>query len=317
MADDLEAEAASFILAREDDSWCEDDASRLADWLGQSERHKAVFWRLEQGWRDADRIRALGPAPEVEPARQTWGWLWKPLALAAAAALPVLAGWTLLQAPADPAPATYETEVGARKLVSLPDGSTIDMNTDSRIRVAYTDRARTIFLDRGEAFFDVAHEAGRPFLVRSEDREIRDIGTRFLVRKTGSTLIAAVKQGQVRIDGNEPGQSGAAVMLSAGDRAVMTGRTTLTVARDMAYVDANLAWRDGVLRLDGIELGEAAAQFNRYNRKRLTVVGPQLVAIRIGGVFSPYNLDGFARLLRDAYGLKIRESEKEIKISRK
>ena len=152
-AQQIEEQAALWVLQREEPSWSSTDQAEFDEWLAQSDAHKAAFWRLESGWREADRIASLG-AP-LRPVQRrfdelSWG---KPLALAASL---LLAFTFLLQWPGlfDGSPQRgqiqFATQIGGHTIVSLPDGSRVELNTDTAIRAAVDDRGRAVWLDRGE-----------------------------------------------------------------------------------------------------------------------------------------------------------------------
>ena len=318
MSERIEERAAQYILRKEDGDWSSQDQLELDAWLEESPRNRAVFWRLEHGWAMSDRIVALNlPAKPYVAVGVVRASLTRFGIAAAASIIPILAGWMILfhDAPAPPL-TEYTTQVGGRKVISLADGSTIDLNTDSSIRLDFSSKSRMVYLDRGEAFFDVAHDRKRPFIVRSGDREILDIGTKFVVRKAGEQFVAAVVEGRVKFGRIEKGKVGGDQILDAGDRVISEGHTSLVVYDDEKYIDKMIGWRSGMLIFDRATLSQAAAEFNRYNRRKLIVSREGLEDVQIGGSFSASNLDGFARLLGEAYGLSVRNTPEQIIISR-
>lgn len=319
VAAEIEDRAARWLIRREEAEWSPADQAELDAWLEESMAHKAAFWRLEHGWREADRIGALGGDYEPQAGRHTpqrrW---WTKVAIAASlvAIVGVSATMHELQPekPAVIAAATYDTPIGGRRMVPLPDGSKVELNTATVLRTAVTGRSREVWLDKGEAYFEVAHLEGRPFVVHAGSRTVTVLGTKFSVRREGDKVTVSVVEGRVRVDGAKA-QTVPAAIITAGDVAIARGPSTLLTARSEERVEDGLAWRDGMLTFDQSTLGEAAAEFNRYNRKRIEITDPDTANIRIGGTFQASNVDAFVRLLRDAYGLKIETSSDTVKIS--
>lgn len=314
-AERIEERAALYLLRRDEPQWCDADAAELDAWLEESFAHKAAFWRLEHGWNRADRLAALrAPEPaahaprRARPQARRSGGLrpWQPAAIAASLALLVAGGiWTAAN-PVGVAPKVYATEVGGRATVPLDDGSRVELNTATTLRTKVTRSQRQVWLDRGEAYFEVAKDAKHAFTVVAGSRRVVVLGTRFSVRRDGDQLKVSVVEGRVRVEPAEP-QAGTAVeILTKGDVVVADGPSLIVAHRPVDTVVEQLSWRDGKLAFDQSTLGEAAAEFNRYNRKQLVVRGPA-AEVRIGGAFEADNVDAFARLLRQAYGLKVQD----------
>lgn len=309
----IEEAAARWILKREEPGWTEEDQAELDAWLGVSMAHKAAYWRLEHGWRQADRIASLGSPQESARQRRWW-----PAAIAASLAAAVLVGtYPLLKPPLEqPAViASVDTPIGVRKLVPLRDGSKIELNTATAIRTAVSATRREVWLDRGEAYFEVAHNPREPFVVHTGSQTVTVLGTKFSVRRDGAKVTVSVLEGRVRIDDAAAAEPARSTVITAGDVAISRGPSTLLAPRNNAEVERHLAWRSGTLRFERTTLGEAVAEFNRYNRKQIIVEDPATAGIEIGGTFQANNADAFVRLLRDAYGLKVRDDGATVKIS--
>ncbi|MFK0299212.1 FecR family protein [Brevundimonas sp. NPDC090276] len=312
-------ETAAYWLVRQMDGLSSDEQAQLDVWLNAAAEHRTAFWRLEYSWEQAGRLGALrGPdtlaeaiaevVPPAPPRRALPRWA---LGLAATLAVAVLASTALLW----PRPAHYVTETGERRLVALSDGSRIELNTETRLRTALSSDSREAWLDEGEAYFDVAHDASRPFTVHMGDRSVRVLGTRFSVRRDGDKVQVLVAQGRVRLSGSKAGPAAKPVILVRGDVATGMGASVLQSRTSDQRVDDQLAWRRGLLVFDQITLSDAAAEFNRYNQTQLKVLDPQTAAIRIGGSFEATNVEAFVRLLQSAYGLEIDHDGENIEIS--
>jgi transmembrane sensor len=316
-AREIEERAALWVLRREEPYWSAEEQAELDAWLGESDAHKAAFWRLEHGWREADRIASLGDSPRAyQPRLIAW---WKPLAVAASVLL-VFTVFTLrgpglpLVGPEQVQATEFQTAVGGHKIVDLSDGSRVELNTDSAIKAAIGGRRRSVWLDRGEAYFEVAKRAGSEFVIYAGPRSISVMGTKFSVRRDGADLSVAVVEGRVRLDEGS-GDSQRSTILTGGQIALATDRSTIVTASSPSGVSERLAWRGGRLLFSESTLAEAASEFNRYNRKQLVIQGQAAERTRIGGSFDARNVDGFARLLQTAYGLKVQSQPDKIVVS--
>ena len=318
-AADIEQDAAQWLIRREDGNWSDNDQALLDAWLEQSMAHKAAFWRLEHGWRAADRVRALGLAKPSAGARLFPSTRWG-LPLAAAASL--IGVFTLSMAELAPhrpavlaADQRFATPVGGRRIVPLVDGSKVELNTATVLRTAVTERHREVWLDHGEAYFQIAHRDGRPFVVHAGSRTITVLGTKFSVRRDGEKVTVSVIEGRVEVQDAERPEAVPAAILTAGDVAIARGPSTLLAAKSEELVNSTLAWRGGMLNFDRTSLNDAVAEFNRYNIKQIEITDQETGGIRIGGTFQASNVDAFVRLLHDAYGLRVDTDRDTVKIS--
>ena len=150
---DLDDRAARWIIRREQSDWTLESEDELRQWLAESDAHKAAFWRLEHGWKELDRIAALG-APIAHPAKvaPAIGW-WRPLALAASL---LLVAFVFLMQRVDAPSATenlqearLETPWDARKSMILSDGSRIELNTETLVTAVLAAEARSVRVQRG------------------------------------------------------------------------------------------------------------------------------------------------------------------------
>ncbi|TSB01580.1 FecR family protein [Sphingorhabdus contaminans] len=206
------------------------------------------------------------------------------------------------------------TPIGGRKMVRLTDGSRIELNTQTLVRADITNQRREVWLEKGEAYFEVKRADKLPFIVHAGNRTVTVLGTKFSVRRNGDQVYIAVVEGRVRVDESQSGEAPRTTIITGGEMVVAQGLSTLVTAKQAARVESNLAWRDGMLSFDRMSLGEAAAEFNRYNDQKI-IVEPSAAAIRIGGTFRASNVDAFVRLLDNAYGLHVEEHDGQIVIS--
>jgi transmembrane sensor len=304
--------SARWLLRREEADWSGEDQVELDKWLNSNMENKVSYWRLEHGWRKADRLAALqplSPAPAHGPRR-----LWRISALAVPlAACLILCVLTVSNV--DPRHKTYVTEIGAREIVPLADGTQIELNTATTLRAAVKGQLREVWLDQGEVYFEVVHDPARPFVVHAGGRSLTDLGTKFSVRRNGDNLEVAVVSGRVQLDNEADATSSIPVTLARGDIATVHGTSTFVVPNSIDKVEDLLSWRRGLLVFDQLTLADAASEFNRYSRKKLVITDPALARMRISGRFESSNVDGFTRLLRLAYRLNVADEGDVVKIS--
>jgi len=196
-------------------------------------------------------------------------------------------------------PDSYATEIGERRVVALPDGSRISLDSESEVDVRYSKAARTIVLNKGRARFDVAHDVTRPFTVTAGTKTVVAVGTSFNVERLGSTVLVTLIQGHVLIkDAAAPGQPVASqalapvrtVSLVAGQEMVAAPDIKATVST--ADLTDATAWEAGHLVFRGETLGEAVERVNRYTDHPIAV-DPSAASIRISGVFNAGDVGSF------------------------
>jgi transmembrane sensor len=317
--------AAAWIIAREQHGWSDRDQQALDAWLEESDLNKAAFWRLEHSWSEADRLAALGAGPAAAPRRRastrrprprTWAAL-----TALAASTVAVIGLSFHEArpgggQAAVAMTTFATDVGGHRWLGLSDGSRVELNTDTRVRATIGKDRRAVWLDKGEAFFEVAHRDGLPFVVHAGPREITVLGTKFSVRRIGDKVTVWVREGRVRVENVEHASAARSSIVTAGGVALSDGAATLVTSASPERVEQALSWREGMLSFDQERLGDIALEFNRYNRKKIVIDDAEAANIRIGGTFPASEPAAFARLLHDAYALEVEETQSAIKIQK-
>jgi len=326
-AAEIEAQAAEWLIRLDADP---SPANRAAfeAWAAADPRRRAAFLRLEAGWRRADRLRNLRPldgpvnedlldpqvVEDVVPEPHRSGWLRRLPLVAVLAVLAVAAGlwslftWTEWQ--------VYETEPGGFQRIALQDGSIVHLNTDSEIRVRLDRERREVVLARGEALFTVARDPSRPFDVRAAGTLVRAIGTAFSVRVLDRKQVeVVVKEGRVAIRPPErlldlklspPVAPPPLPTLSAGEAATVGAPDKELDVRkvDSEDVSRKLAWTDGRIWFDHTTLADAAAEFNRYNRRQIEIADPRIAEIRIGGGFDATDPDSFVAAVEQSFGLR-------------
>ncbi|ULQ47269.1 FecR family protein [Flagellatimonas centrodinii] len=281
-------------------------------------RHARAFAEVEALWgrvgetRDMPQIRALMQqtlgATQAPPRR------WRaPLALAASLAVAALALGTLWlwQNP----PGTYRTALGEQRVLALADGSTVTLNTDTRLRVDYSEQRRTLHLLQGEALFDVAHDADRPFLVQAGSGSVTALGTRFTVRREAAEVQVTLLEGRVVVDRPEVAQQ---IEVAPGEQLRFTAEVP-EVRRQVVDEEAVMSWTRGRLLFRATPLAEAVREVNRYAETQIRIVDPSLSALTVSGTFVTGDAENLAAALRAEMSVQVSYSpdRREIRLTRR
>lgn len=310
--DDIE-DQASVWLARQDRGLSEAERAAFDAWLAADTAHQVCYLRLKALWHKVDRL-AGQDLVAVPPARPAIMWR----ALAATVLIGVISAGVWQLYGSNPAVvvshASYATRLGQNNSVQLTDGTKVQLNTDTHLTQTMTTTAREIRLDHGEAFFDVAKDAKRPFVVYAGNRKITDIGTKFSVRRDGDAIEILVAEGRVRIDMPNAHKGARPIEAGAGNVIMTKADGTLVAMRSEQDIADRLSWRSGMLVFKQEPLGAAAAEFNRYNSKHIVVVGTAR-DLKIGGRFRADNVDVFTALIKEGFSLKIEDTGTEIIVS--
>jgi transmembrane sensor len=274
-------------------------------WISKRENLEAIR-AVDNGWAS---VAQFSSSPEMLELRRSalqrvrgtgkQSWFSSKAAHRIAAALVVssIAGATLFFN-YENAATEYQTEVGVRRVIALPDGSRISMDSNSEVHVRYTKTARILELDRGRARFDVAHDPERPFTVSANGETVIAVGTSFNVERLASALVVTLIQGHVVIkksDGTETTMAMAAkrpqaVSLTAGEQFISRAGAQPVIAQ--ANLQTAVAWESGHIILKDETLGEAVERMNRYTDKPISV-DPSVAGIRISGVFNAGDMGAF------------------------
>lgn len=233
----------------------------------------------------------------------------------------VIAGTWLLW----PGAASYRTPVGGLASVPMVDGSKVTLNTDSVVHLEVTDRERLVKLEQGEAFFEVARDPLRPFVVAVADKRVIAVGTKFSVRRVAAKSASSdgkrddvrivVTEGRVRVENagmqrEPPASLGAGAIAHAGSAGVVLQE------RPVAEAEEALSWRSGYLMFHEVALAEAVAEFNRYNTRKIVIEDPEVAAMKFSANLRATNLDGFVRLLEQAFPIRASHTADEIVLTK-
>lgn len=299
-ADDLELtrlQAAARWLVRLRDGG--DDEALIAEWLAWCDaapENLDAFEQIKATWKQSGAALHAAPpsttpsaAVPVAPRRRRW----RALARAAGIALAVGLSAALLSQPMGPTH-TLSTAVALHATNPLPDGSVVELGARSRIATRYSEAERRVVIQEGEAFFDVAHDPGRPFVVQVGDLSIIAVGTAFNVRSGAGRVVVTVTEGRVRLARAAAPATDApptpVVEAGAGEQAVFAATAgTLEVARADPAVAT--AWREGVLKFVHEPLDAVVANLNRYSSREIVLDDPRLAQLRYTGTVFSTRLD--------------------------
>lgn len=215
-------------------------------------------------------------------------------------------------------PARHVTRKGEKRVVALDDGSTVTLNTATRLDVRFSSDERLIQLVEGEALFDVASDPARPFIVRAGDADVRAVGTSFTVaRIEGRPVQVLVREGVVEVDRPRAGRP-EPMRIAANTRAVVSSKAVPVVVTGVepSEVSRELAWREGRLVFTDESLSSAVAQFARYSDTRIVVSDPVLARSGVAGVFDANDPVGFARSVALSLDARTEVQEGQVLIRR-
>ncbi len=312
-AKEVRGQAAEWISRRDGDGWNEAAQAELDAWLAQSEAHVVAFLRAEAAWSRADKLVALKPQASrrfAEMAKDVLPTALRAVAAAAVIAVVGVAANTYLTTSNEK---TYTTPVGGRETITLVDGSQIALNTDTTLRMDLSGRERKVWLDKGEAYFHVTHNAQRPFRVFAGNRTVTDLGTRFSVRRDSERFEVAVMEGKVAFDPGKEQEK--PIALLPGDVVVATATKVSLTKKPSRALAESLGWQRGLLIFDNTTLADAAAEFNRSNGEKL-IVAKSAAHLPVVGTFRSNDVEAFARVTKEVFGLRFERRGTQIVIAR-
>lgn len=275
-----------------------EDSAELDAWLAADERHDGMLLRAQAALSYLDRGRALNARPAnvfplagLMPRRHMLKIVGGGLATAAVVLVSILA----FNQP------SIETRIGEVRTVNLADGSQATVNTASRLKVHMEGKTRQVVLSDGEAWFKVAHDTSRPFIVEAGNARIRAVGTAFSVRRHNGQVEVLVTEGTVQT--YLAGEEGRGIRMPAGTSAVVGDKKVgIVTAADPKRLERTLAWRKGELALDGESVTYAIGEINRYNDKQIVLEASQLRDEPLVGYFRTDEPEKFSRAVASLAG---------------
>jgi transmembrane sensor len=317
---DVERQASAWFARMHADDVTADDRTRFEDWLRAHPYNAKAYAELSATWQELVKsgplVRAVNfgqvmNAASTPPAPRR---RWAAAAVAAAIGAIVLGGaWDLHKQQAE---TRFQTAIGEQVAVALPDGSSFDLNTNSQIWVDYSQRERVIRLERGEAYFKVAHDTQRPFWVRAGDYWVRAVGTAFNVYLRPTGVEVTVSEGTVTVVNatanksppSDAAISGSPAAVTAGEQADVRGRAEVIHELNSAQLSRTLAWRKSSLYFQDQPLGDVVNELMRYTTLKIEFDDDALRDLPVGGTFqtSPEGAEALLTMLQDGFGTTIR-----------
>ncbi len=312
-AKEVDDEAAAWALKVDGGGLDAEPTAELQNWLDGDPRRGGALLRAQAALSFLDRARALEngtPQSLAQPVSRGPGFTRRGMVAAGAGGvLAASLGAVAFLAGEGP---RYATQLGEIRKVSLSDGSTVDINTSSILNVALHTDARNVVLHRGEAWFEVAKDPKRPFLVKAGVARFRAVGTAFSVRRMNEDAELLVTEG--RVEAWLSGSDGGRVMIDAGSKILLGPDTPLRPESAPDEIERSLAWRGGQISLGGETLLEAADEFNRYNRRKLLIDNPVLARRQFVGLFRTDDPHSFALAVAATSGARVVEDAEAIRL---
>lgn len=325
-ADAINQRAVEWVARLDRDDADEAVRAEFEAWLAGDSRRRGAYLRAEVAWRMLDRASQLSAGERGEPSADSGG---EPVETAFAPAKEtsrrrfLIAGAGALMASLMGLALPfmnherYRTRIGEVRRVPFADGSLAAINTQSEVAVALTDDRREVRLERGEAWFQVASDRDRPFLVSVGDVRVQAVGTAFAVRRRDSAVEVQVTEGVVETwSVREPERR---LRLAAGARTIVaeSGEPIQPPVEALLDIERRLSWRAGQLVFEGDTLGEAAAEFNRYNLRQIVIADPDLAQEGLVGRFRTNEPDSFAHAVALTLNARVTMEGREIRIARR
>lgn len=346
-------EAAEWFVLIDAGDATDKDKARFAEWLNASPLHAREYAEISGLWDEAAFYGAeiipapaviqlypdtktsspysdnrTAPAPDKTPFWQEWR------KMAAALMVGILLSSAVAHFSGLPAPdievaavQNYQTTKGESRRFRLEDGSFVQLNTDSALTVSYSDAFRELTLLQGEAFFNVAKDPQRPFIVAVDTTRVQAVGTQFNINKRREKIEVTVLEGKVRVSEETPDHpqkwltdlvKGEQVVTRALSAPASLASQMVLQRQDHLNLRAVLSWRDNKLTFDDRDLSDVVEDFNRYNNKVLILADPTLNQIKVSGTFNPHDPKSFAQSLTRIAPVQLQTTqEQQLILSRK
>jgi len=325
-------EKSSLWVSRMDRGLSTSEQQELVAWINQDKKHQEMLFKIATLWDDLSVLNELsGLFPlEKKPKAKSLGFV--KLAMAASLVLVSIFGGGLYLT-LDPVLMngsnssiarvnTFKTTIGQQSSYSLPDGSSIQLNTNSQVDIVFTGKRRQLTLVKGEARFDVAKDKNRPFTVTAGEQSFTALGTIFNIQKDNNKdMELVVTEGRVLItkanevidkisaniinvtESNLPG-----TLVVSGEKAVIEESTQSQVQQiSLDQVQRDLAWQQGMLIFDGEPLEKALIEVSRYSNTQFRIIDPQLANIKVAGYFKAGDIDGLLQSLNSNFKINYKK----------
>jgi transmembrane sensor len=307
--------AAAAWAAKADRGLSPDEEAVLQAWLTGDPRRAGAYAKALAVSLHTRRAAALGPGYRATDfARQPRAVSRRALMAGAGGAVAAGVGAALVVGL--DGGRRFDTRLGEVRIIPLQDGSVVTLNTLSSIFVGFSKRRRDIRLISGEALFDVAKDAARPFVVTAGDAQVRAVGTSFSVARLPSAQVEVlVREGVVAV-----GQAGSAISqalrLGANQKAAVSRTSIVHAPVPDAELNRQLAWKEGRLSFSGQTLEAAAAEFARYSDVKIVIENPSLKNRQVVGLYQANDPTGFAKAVASAFDARVEIGAGEVRLTR-
>jgi transmembrane sensor len=332
----INQEACAWIARLHDSEPSPQELAELREWMQQSPAHRSEIRLMAKMWSNLNILTELAVPVEIPKIRASnarsilinlfGGRATAGVFASAVALLLLFFVWQPFNSPGKttPSSATYSTVIGEQNLVVLADNSTVFLNTNSQVTVDYSDQSRNIYLNRGEAHFDVAKNLNRPFQVYVGGGVVRAVGTAFSVRLKENIVDVTVVAGSVQITAikatTDAGQILAddvksPLVVKSGQSALydqVAGSVALVKVIDQLEISDKLAWREGMLHFSGDPLSQVIDEISRYTPVSIVIKDPELRDLRIGGLFQVGETGKMFDALERSFGVRVEYAENDV-----
>lgn len=350
---EIDEQARAWVIELDDEAPSDERLTELRAWLRRSPLHRRAFEQAASAWRSMDSLsqilrqdRKTTSFPEVPwaigvqeraevPEAPKFGGRLRTAMLATAVTLllvGIVASTKLLWQPRAAAvtSSTYATATGEVTTIALSDGSTVHLNTASRVTVTYGRNARVFQLLEGEAYFEVAPSPKRPFVVYAGRFAVRALGTAFAVHMLDAGVDLTVTQGLVELASfktappdipsaaatesglPDKGPAENRYSVSRGQHLTVSPNVRLLEQIDAAGIEKRLAWREGALIFNDDPLKDVVAEIGRYTATRIVIADPSIRDVKIGGYFKVQDINAILGTLQENFGIEVRKDSDRV-----
>lgn len=310
-------QAATWIVRLNSDQCRGADKKRFSQWIEKSPKHGAAFDQLLDTWEIAKytSVSAVSAqTADTETPKSLFSWnpalSWSSAVAACLCLVVLVISFTNND---DASKQFYQTGKGELLSVHLPDGSTVELNTNSSLDVDFSEELRSLSL-KGEAYFSVASDKSRPFTVNIGSASVTAVGTQFNIYKNTDASHIWVTEGTIKVVENTQHKRLIAdkTLVHAGERVSVDRRTGLGEVSSAA-ADIATAWRNQTMVFEDTPLTVALEQLNRYLQKPVDTSDRSLKELRVSGTFSLDQPEATLQALIEAF--KLQESALDDKLS--
>lgn len=335
----LSAQANAWVVKLDGDEPTAEDLQDFKVWVNQSDEHRIAFEEAVSFWDEMNVLtQVVLPRERVEPDTSAFsGWFQRRPVFSSAFVL-VIALAAVLLTPFNNDPKVYQTTIGEQQTLTLSDGSTVILNTNSRLEVDYSSKLRSLKLTKGEAHFDVFHDKSRPFEVRAGKGLVRAVGTAFSVHVRRVDVEVIVTEGTVELDRAEPIDTNVTFTPSQTPESVLGDASTaepvafepglkVTAGNMMQYdrvmldqvklavaseIEKQLSWQQGMLAFNGERLETVVEEVSRYTKLKIIIPERSTRDLKVGGLFKVGDTESLFEALRYGFNIHVKEISDDV-----